>query len=118
MKDENKKSSLIDLLKSQFDIIKKCPICGKNFEKKDINILNVSFSKNIIHNTCTKCKHSLVFIIESTEVGMVMLGILSDLNLEDLKKFKNKKNFSEKELLDSYKIINFKQKDFIKEIIK
>jgi hypothetical protein len=118
MKDENQNSSLLDLLKTHFDIIKKCPICEKNFEKKDIHIINYSSSKSFIHNTCSGCRHSLIFIVENTEIGIALIGILSDLNLEDFKKFKIRENFSENDLLESYKIINLKQKDFIKEIIK
>jgi len=118
MKDKSKKYSLLKLLRSEFGVIKKCPICEKEFEESKINILDFNTSKQIIHSTCSNCKHSLVFILENTDIGGILIGILSDLSLEDVKKFTNKKEFDENDLLESYSILHFKQKDFIKEIIK
>ncbi|MFA5211620.1 MAG: hypothetical protein WC414_03965 [Patescibacteria group bacterium] len=118
MKDKNEINSLLKSLKSHFGVIKKCPICDQDFEEKNSHFLQGKAEKNVIHNTCSRCGHSLIFIIENTKIGVALLGLLSDLSLKDAEKFIIKNNFSENELLDSYQIINFKQKEFIKEIIK
>lgn len=94
-----------DALKESVHIIKQCPVCNKNYTDEVIHILEETEETTLIHITCPSCKSALVASISTTELGMGLVGVVTDLNENDVMRMRENDPFSEDDLLEFYSLI-------------
>lgn len=63
----------------------KCPICEKKYKKEDAIVLEAGQKRNTVHFTCQACRMSSLVFISQGQVGMVGVGILTDLDRSEVK---------------------------------
>jgi hypothetical protein len=61
----------------------KCPICNKKYGQAKILVLEEVANKTTLHVTCGSCKTSSLVFISSGKMGIVSLGMLTDLTTEE-----------------------------------
>ena len=68
----------------------KCPICNKKYNQARILVLEEGGNRTTIHVTCGSCEISSLVFISSGKMGIISLGMLTDLTTEEAKiLFKN-----------------------------
>jgi len=100
-------------LRSQFKIMKECPLCEKSFKMDRIQLVEMGQNTKLLHITCPSCNNALLILISFSEIGVGLVGLTSDLTLEDVKRLKTREAFGSDELLDYYEIINHNQSKFV-----
>jgi hypothetical protein len=75
---------------NNLDNLAKCPICSKKYGQTKILVLEEEMDKTTLHVTCENCKISSLVFISSGKMGIVSLGMLTDLTREEARNlFKN-----------------------------
>ncbi len=68
---------------NNLESLAKCPICNKNYGQTNILVLEDSDRKKTLHVTCRSCNVSSLVFISSGKMGIVSLGMLTDLTTEE-----------------------------------
>jgi hypothetical protein len=92
----------LDSLKSQFSIIKKCPLCEYSFEDRHIRMVDQVKGSETLHITCPQCESHFVMMLAISDVGVGLVGMMSDLDYDDMKYFSQRKPMSDDDLLLYY----------------
>lgn len=92
---------------------KKCPVCGS--QRKDLFFEPVSSNKNrtAIYVSCEECLTAIVFFISQNEMGMMTIGVLTDLNSNEAKDFFGSKPISENDIIDVYEYLNSSKENIL-----
>lgn len=71
-------------------LISFCPLCEAHFSPKDSQIIGERENSHLLHITCQKCRNSVLAIITVSSEGISSVGLVTDLNYEDVLKFRQK----------------------------
>jgi hypothetical protein len=75
--------SLVNNLES----ITKCPVCNTDHKYLKALIVKEENEKTIVHVTCNKCKTASLLFVAASKIGIVSVGVLTDLSESELKDF-------------------------------
>lgn len=106
MTEKSSLSQIIEPLRSQFMIMKECLVCKSKLTDKNIQVVaeeNISYT---LHLQCHKCSNALLILASVSEIGVGIVGMMSDLTFEDAKKMHKKEVIDEDFLLDAYQILH------------
>jgi len=67
--------------------IAKCPVCDKKYSKKDAMVLEIGQKRNTFHFTCDKCSVSSLVFVSENSMGMVGVGVLTDMTKKEASVF-------------------------------
>jgi transcription elongation factor Elf1 len=88
----------------------KCPICNKKYGQAKILVLEENDSKTTLHVTCGNCKISSLVFISSGKMGIVSLGMLTDLTTEEARVIFKGEAVSADHVIDVHEYLkNFKK---------
>lgn len=78
-----------------------CPVCRRKLRDERLSIIDKNDLYALCCVTCVSCLSSLMFTISSLEGGMVTtVGVLTDIQKEDLEMLKRKMPLDYDEVLD------------------
>jgi hypothetical protein len=83
-----------------------CSICGATFDYGKIALVHKEDAKTIFHTTCAKCKTSTLVMVSENQKGLVGVGILTDLDQEEVSEKIKNGAISSDEIIDTYKVLN------------
>ncbi len=98
----------------QFQMMKQCPSCTGDYQDSDISIIDHRKSSRTIHLSCSKCKNSMIAMIGPTNMGMALVGLITDLTREDAQRAKSRLPLTDDQLLENYNYIHNHSEKFIK----
>lgn len=83
-------------------IISRCPICSANYETDRAKLLAKSEAAGLVHITCQQCASSFVAMILVLGHGLSSVGMVTDLNYEDVKRLHRSAPFTIDEAIEGY----------------
>ena len=98
--------------------MKECPLCEAVFDPKSIKMVDQSQGSHVLHVTCPACKNGIILLVGATDIGVGLVGLVSDLTFEDAYRLKHRPSISEDDLLDYYETIYQKSNSFVQLIMK
>jgi hypothetical protein len=101
---ENQKQYFIDT------IAKFCDKCGKPYSIDDVEIIQETPISSIIHFSCSNCKASHIATFLKPMGVSNRVPVNTDLEVEEIKKFANRKETSVDEILELYLYLKNKSK--------
>lgn len=101
-------SSSLDSLRAHFKVMRECPICTASFHDAHIKVVEHLGNSHVLHVTCEQCVNSLIFLVGSTQMGVGLVGIVSDLSFEDSVLFRGRKPLTDDDLIENYRILQHK----------
>jgi hypothetical protein len=66
----------------------RCPVCNHTFDFKHLNVLYEQNGATLLHITCQNCFSSTLASVVVGQGGVNFSGIVTDLNITDVMKFK------------------------------
>lgn len=97
------------------NIISQCPLCNNKII--DLNIIEEINNGYLMHSKCSKCGNTILFIATTNELGINVIGMNTDLSMDEIIKFKNSSDYVE--IDDAIKIKqSLIKKEFIKYLFK
>lgn len=89
-----------------------CPLCKKSYSEKEAKVVEEKNSAHLVHITCPHCYHSVLALVVVNQLGMSSVGMITDLNIEDVSRLKKFDPISEDELLNFHSLLKNKQLSF------
>jgi len=105
MFEKSRLSQIIDPLRSQFMIMKECLVCKREIGDKQIKIVGEADNSYMLHLSCSHCDNALVLLASINNIGVGLVGMISDLTYDDAKRLYNQLPIDDDSLLDAYQII-------------
>jgi len=77
-----------------------CPLCGERLENNDLDVLKEQDGQLIVYSACLKCGVGMVAKLSVLPHGLVGIGVLTDLNRDELLQLKHGYPISAEDVLD------------------
>lgn len=87
-----------------------CPVCNQKHGREDLKLISDNKESALVYVSCKKCKNSSLAIF--TKQGMekiVTMGIMTDLNYEEVCEISKRQPINSDEVLEVYKILKDKK---------
>lgn len=68
-------------------IMTECPICKS--KGVDLNVIEENNDGYLLHSKCRKCENAIVMVAVNDEMGMNVIGMNTDLSMDELIKLKS-----------------------------
>ncbi|MEX1111905.1 MAG: hypothetical protein WEC84_00425 [Candidatus Andersenbacteria bacterium] len=85
--------------------VSRCPFCSAEYDLDGAKVIGEEEDATVVYVTCSKCESSIVAMVAMTGLGIVSLGLVTDMTSEDTKKFFGSSEVSSNELLDIYEVL-------------
>ncbi len=95
------KQPLLDNLKSLIH----CPVCNKEYRPAKMLLLNQEEKRTTLHITCEACHTSSLVYVSLSPVGVVSMGVLTDLEQSEAKRFFQTAPLSSEDVLGVHRML-------------
>lgn len=92
---------LLDNLKSLIH----CPVCNKEYRPAKMLLLNQEDKRTTLHITCESCHTSSLVYVSLSPVGVVSMGVLTDLEQAEARQFFKAEPLSHDDVLGVHQIL-------------
>lgn len=82
--------------------VSRCPFCSAEYDLDGAKVIGEEEDATVVYVACSKCESSIVAMVAMTGLGIVSLGLVTDMTAEDTKKFFGSREVSSNELLAIY----------------
>jgi hypothetical protein len=87
------------------NILETCFFCNTPYLRDDFLVLDEQDQKSTLHVTCAKCNTSILIFSSVAGIGVVNLGITTDLDKKEAKRLFQNKVVSTDDVLELHKFI-------------
>ena len=84
------------------DLVIFCPLCNKEYYPRDLRTVESAGPAVLVHSHCPVCNISVLSLMYKDILGITLVGMATDLNYDDVLKFKDSQPVSYDNLLDIY----------------
>ena len=98
--------------------VSRCPFCSAEYELEGAKVIGEEDDSTMIYVTCSECESSIVAIVAMSGLGIISLGLVTDMTADDTKRFMGSKNVSSDELLSMYELFEKNSDQVIKQLTK
>lgn len=85
-------------------VINRCPICSQNYDRDKAQVLTRQENASLVHITCANCRSSFVAMVVKMGQGISSIGMVTDLQYQDLKRLYNQEPITLDEVLEGYEL--------------
>lgn len=100
-----KKHSEQDIIENSLKLIKECPVCSTKYILNCASVVDKNENGFLMYFSCAHCSSSLLANIIEMPFGLVGSAMLTDLELNEVQKFKNKQPVTTDDVLGVYKYL-------------
>lgn len=97
-------------------IISRCPLCNAVYRMEDAQVIETSDDSSMVYVECARCKSSIVAVVAMSGMGMVSLGMVTDMTREDVEMFRATPSMSSNELLEMIQLLQRKDRSVVQEL--
>lgn len=85
--------------------VSRCPFCSAEYDLDGARVIGEEEDATVVYVTCSKCESSIIAMVAMTGLGIVSLGLVTDMTAEDTKRFFGGKEVTSDELLTMYELL-------------
>lgn len=85
--------------------VSRCPFCSAEYDLDGAKVIGEEDDATVVYVTCSRCESSIVAMVAMTGLGIVSLGLVTDMTAEDTKRFFGSRAVTSNELLKVYEIL-------------
>ena len=104
--------NFFNFLDENLQIISRCPVCNNKHRPIEAKILEEKEDARLIYIKCRFCQASVLAVILAGNVGIISLGIVTDLDSDEVLKFKARSGVTSDDVLEVHQFLA-KNKVFI-----
>ena len=86
-------------------LVSYCPVCHYHYDPFEAKILEESKGAHLIHVRCSRCHSAIVALIMTSSVGVSSVGLVTDLDGQEIVKFKDYHRISSDDVLDLHEFL-------------
>jgi transcription elongation factor Elf1 len=98
-------------LDESLKVIATCPVCQNKYESQAVKIVEQQADAYVLHINCSKCNSSVLAYAVQTPMGVTTIGLLTDLQSVEVKRFLRQAAISEDDVLRIYEAIHSSSED-------
>lgn len=98
--------------------VSKCPFCSAEYDLNGAQVIGEEEDSTVVYVTCSECESSIVAVVAMSGLGIVSLGLVTDMTAEDTKRFFAGQGISSDELLSIYELMHNNPKGALKSLTK
>ncbi len=91
-------------------LVSRCPVCSKEHQPLDTSLVAEHEGSHLIYITCRHCQSGVVAVLEPTSFGFSSLGVVTDLNFEEIKNLSSTNPVSADDVLGVFEYLKGKKK--------
>jgi hypothetical protein len=93
-------NSSLDALQEGLRLMRECPLCNKEYDMDQMNVLDEYGGTHLVHITCPHCLNAVLLIVMISEFGMSSVGIVTDLAPKDVERLERLDPIGEDDVLN------------------
>jgi hypothetical protein len=105
------------MLEDANHIVSRCPLCNAVYRMEDAQVIETSDDSSMVYVECGRCKSSIVAVVAMSGMGMVSLGMVTDMTREDVERFHTSPSMSSNELLEMIQLLQRKDRTVVRELV-
>jgi hypothetical protein len=86
--------------------VSRCPFCSAEYDLDGSKVIAEEEESTMVYVTCTDCESSIIAIVAMSGLGIVSLGLVTDMTEADTKRMIKDGAVSSNELLSMYEMLN------------
>lgn len=99
-------------------IISRCPLCNAGYRMEDAQMVEATDDSSMVYVECPRCKSSIVAVVAMSGMGMVSLGMVTDMTREDVERFRMAPSVSSNELLEMIQLLKRSDRTVVRELTR
>ena len=102
------------IIKSSLKLIRSCPVCNSKYTPSTARVIeNGDDEENgvLVYFSCPRCSSSLLARVVELPFGVVGSAMLTDLEADEVEKFKNSDEVTVDDVLEVYRELELMNKD-------
>jgi len=92
-----------NIIQNSLKLVKSCPVCSTKYTVVMADVVEELETGYLIYFSCANCKSSLLTQINEMPFGLIGSAMLTDLELNEILKFKNGERVNVDDVLEVYK---------------
>lgn len=88
--------------------LSKCPFCSVPYDGERVRKLSQHKGSELLHASCFGCRRAMMFVVERREGHVACVGIFTDCDVADAKKFLEKPKISLDDVLRAHELLSQK----------
>ncbi|MCH8748215.1 hypothetical protein IH781_00535 [Patescibacteria group bacterium] len=85
--------------------VQRCPFCSAEYDLDDAKVIAEQDESTMVYVSCADCESSIIALVAMSAMGVVSLGLVTDMTEADTKQFMDQKDISSDELLSMYELL-------------
>ena len=85
--------------------VSRCPFCSAEYDLDGAKVIGEQDDATVVYVTCSKCESSIVAMVAMTGLGIVSLGLVTDMTEADTRSFFQTQSVSGDDLLQIYELL-------------
>ena len=106
------------VLDENMNLVTRCPFCSSEYDLDGAQVIGEENEATMVYITCSDCESSIVAIVAMSGLGIVSLGLVTDMTADDTKHFMGEKEITGDELLAIYELLEKNQTNAFKQLTK
>ncbi len=98
-------------------IVSRCPHCNQGYRIEEAQEIEVTDDSTTVYAECSRCRSSIIAVVAMSGLGVVSLGMVTDMNREDIYRFRASGPISSNELLEIIQSLKQGDRAFVNRII-
>lgn len=85
--------------------VSRCPFCSAEYDLDGAKVIGEEDESTMVYVACTECESSIVAIVAMSGLGIVSLGLVTDMTEDDTKRLIEGERLSGDDLLQVYELL-------------
>ncbi len=98
-------------------IVSRCPLCNASYRMEDAQVVETNEDSSMVYVECARCKSSIVAVVAMSGMGMVSLGMVTDMTREDVERFRAAPSMSGNELLEMIQLLQRQDRTVVRALM-
>ncbi|MFA5021567.1 MAG: hypothetical protein WC508_00590 [Patescibacteria group bacterium] len=103
---------IFNLFNNTPTLITHCPVCNVRYNPLEAKVLEEGDNAHLIYIKCKVCRAAILALIITNSLGVSSLGLITDLDTDDVLKFRSAKPISCDDVIEIHQLLS-KQKVLI-----
>lgn len=86
--------------------VSRCPFCSSEYDLDGSKVIAEEADSTMVYVTCTDCESSIIAIVAMSGLGIVSLGLVTDMTEADTKRLMKEGAVSSNDLLHLYEMLH------------
>ncbi len=86
--------------------ISRCPFCSAEYDLDGSKVIGEEDDSTMVYVVCSECGSSIIAIVAMSGLGIVSLGLVTDMDEVDSKKFLKSDSISGDDILSIYELMH------------